>query len=126
MIKQPQLKIAYLFLFIAYMNILDGITTYYAVSSGMGTEANPLMHYVISKGMMFFVTLKIIISLFLVLVAKYHKNYKNQYRENMNKFHKWSYKYDYELNIVLLTLLLLVAFFYVALVINNTIIIYGG
>jgi hypothetical protein len=62
---------------IVILNFLDGIFTYYAVSSGIATEANPLMAYLLSfDATAFFVVKHLLVSMgiYLLLVNCHKKS----------------------------------------------------
>lgn len=56
-------------LVLAAFNLFDTMFTYYGLSRGLVTEANPLMNIIWSSHPLLFLAIKILLSLFVILIA---------------------------------------------------------
>ena len=55
--------------FIAFLNLFDGLATFYGLMNNMIEESNPLMAYMISVSPLLFVMIKLLLSFFIVFIS---------------------------------------------------------
>jgi len=60
------------------LNMFDAAFTYFFVSTGLATEVNPVMNFFISKGMEWFLSIKLIgVVIMTWILIKYYSQYRS-------------------------------------------------
>lgn len=62
-------RIVYFGLYIALLNLFDGFATYYGLSNNLIEEANPLMDFLWTTSPIFFLQIKLLLSISIAIIS---------------------------------------------------------